>query len=995
MANSRKNTLNRSLSTVLIVLILVVTIASVVVGLISDGGVPRTEEILINEVMAGNKSAVVDNTGQYSDWIELYNPGANSVSLSGWGLSDSKTEPAKWAFPDVSIGPNEFLVVYCSKQDHRVVGEPLHTNFGLSSQGESVVLTNNLGTIVDYIAFDTMGSDMSLGRDPNDINHWVGFEAVTPGYINNQEGHIAYLDSLKVESTDLIVTEVMSSNAVTLLDDYGQPSDWVEIYNKGSAPVNLKGYGLSDKANKLLKWTFPDISIAPGQYLVIFCSGKGAPSDSEDTSHLHTNFAISNYEETIVLCSNRGQVLDTVDVPQLETDSSYALDQSTGNWSITVKPTPGYSNSDAGFVQWNDSKPQKSGLMITEAMTYNDKYASVGGAYYDWVEIYNGSGSSTQLAGYGLTDDTAKPLKWKFPDVTLGAGEYLIVYCSGLNTTSGSALHTNFRLSAAGETLALYDSSEQLLDSICAGGIPSDMSFGRIVGNKGFFYFQTPSPGGVNSGGAYGFAQSPLIELTGGSYRGEQTVTLSTTEQGAEIYYSTDGSVPTQNSTKYTGPITILETTALRARAFKADLLGSKTATATYLIDAPHTLPVVSLVTDPDNLFSTSYGIYVIGQGEDNPSANYPGANFWNDWERDVHFEYIQEDGELGVSFDGGIKLFGAYSRMKSQKGFSIWARSRYGTETIQYPFFDTRPYTEYKSIVLRAGGQDCTQSKIRDIVITDLVREYSNMEVAAYKTCVVYINGDYWGIYNIREKINKYMIAQHNDIADPESIDLLFGNGRVMVGDATDYNNMIEYITNNDITDPNVYARVCDWMDVENFMDWIICEAWTNNADLGNIKFWRSQGEDGKWRWIFYDFCWGMYNPEMDGIARMTDPDGMGAGHSVSTVLIRTLLKNATFKQQFLQRCALHFNTTFAPDRVQAKINECVALIEDEIGRDRERWDSGTAESWKNLQIAKMESFAKVRSGYMIYFVRRYFSLTEAQTIEIFGSAGVVPPES
>ncbi len=995
MANSRKKTLNRSLSTTLVVLILLVTIASLVVGTINDDGVLRTEEILINEVMAGNKSAVVDDTGVYSDWIELYNPGAEAVSLSGWGLSDSKNEPAKWAFPDVSIGPNGYIVVYCSKQDHRETDRPLHTNFGLSSQGESVVLTNNLGTVVDYITFDSMGGDMSLGRDLADTTQWVRFEAVTPGYANNAEGHSAYLESLKADSSDLVITEVMSSNAVTLTDDYGLPSDWVEIYNAGNEPVALMGYGLSDKANKLMKWTFPDVSIAPGQYLVIFCSGKGAPKEPDDTTHLHTNFSISNYEEAVVLCSNRGQVLDTVEVPQLETDSVFALDQSSGSWNVTVKPTPGYANTDEGFVQWNDSKSVKGGLMIAEAMTYNDRYASVSGSYYDWVEIYNGTGSSVHLLGYGLTDDTAKPLKWKFPDVTLGAGQYLVVYCSGLNTQSASTLHTNFRLSAAGETLALYDAAEQPVDSMCVGDVPSNMSFGRVVGNKGFFYFQSPSPGSANSGGAYGFAQKPVIELAGGSYRGSQSVSMSTAEQNAEIRYTTNGSTPTQSSAKYTGAITVNKTTALRARAFKSNLLGSTVATATYLIDAPHNLPVVSLVTDPDNLFSNSYGIYVLGPGEDNPDANYPGANFWKDWERDVHFEYIQEDGKLGVALDGGIKIFGAYSRMKEQKGFSIWARNRYGTDTIQYPFFDTRPYTEYKTIVLRAGGQDATQSKIRDIVITDLVREYSNMEVSAYRQCVVYINGAYWGIYNLREKINKYMIAQHNDVADPESIDLLVGNGRVMVGDNSDYDNMIDYITSNDITDPAVYARVCDWMDMENYMDWIICEAWTNNADLGNVKFWRVHGEDGKWRWIFYDFCWGMYNPTMDGIARMTDPDGMGAGHGVSTVLIRALLKNDTFKQQFLQRCALHFNTTFAPDRVQAKINECVAAIEDEIGRDRERWDSGTAESWRNSQITKMESFAKVRSGYMIYFVRKYFNLTEAQTVDIFGSAGVIPPVS
>ncbi len=148
---------------------------------------------------------------------------------------------------------------------------------------------------------------------------------------------------------------------------------------------------------------------------------------------------------------------------------------------------------------------------------------------------------------------------------------------------------------------------------------------------------------------------------------------------------------------------------------------------------------------------------------------------------------------------DAGIRIFGAFSRFKDQKGFSIRARERYGSATIDYPFFDTRPYTSYKSITLRAGAQDCTQSKIRDIVITDLVRETTTLDVAAYKQSVVYINGQYWGIYNIREKINKYMLAQHHNLSNPENIDLIVGDATALVGSTDNYNQMIDYVTSNE----------------------------------------------------------------------------------------------------------------------------------------------------------------------------------------------------
>ncbi len=995
MAQARKQ-LNKSFSMTLVILIVVISIASIIVGSINKNGVLRTEKILIYEVMAGNKSAVVDDTGAYSDWIELYNPGSAAVSLSGWGLSDQKSQPVKWAFPDVVMQPGSYLLLYCSKLDHRDISKPLHTNFSLSNNGEDVVLTDNLGTVVDYITFDTMGSDVSMGRDPLSGGNWISFEAVTPGYPNNPSGHAAFLASLKAGASDLRISEVMSSNATTLADDYGLASDWVEIYNGGKAAVNLQGYGLSDKANKLMKWVFPNVTLSPGKYLLVYCSGKGQAKDTADTTHLHTNFAISNYQESIVLSSNKGQVLDTVDVPQLETDRAYALDLNTKAWGKTVKPTPGFPNTDDGYQQWNNSKAQKTGLMLTEAMTFNSKYAAVNSQYYDWVELYNGTSASVNLKGYGLTDDTGKPLKWKFPDVTLLAGQYLLVYCSGLNSTSGSALHTNFRLSGAGEVVALYNAAGENIDAIGVGDVPSNMSFGRNVDSKGFFYFQTPTPGSANSGGAFGFAQSPVIQLAGGSYRGAQSVTITSGENDAEIRYTTDGSIPTQNSNMYSGPVAVAKTTALRARAFKTNMLGSTTVTSTYLIDAPHNLPIVSLVTDPDNLFGRETGIYTIGTGTDDSTTNganatYPGANFWKNWERDVHFEYIQEDGKLGVSTDGGIRIFGAFSRKMDQKGLSIFARSRYGTDTIDYPFFTTRPYTQYKSIVLRPSGQDAQMTKFRDIMLTSLVRDTTTLEVSAYRQSVLYINGQYWGIYNIREKINKYMLAQHNNIADPESIDLLVANGSALVGDNDDYRALINYVKSHDLSDASAYNYVASQIDIQNYMDWIICEAWTNNADLGNVKFWRERTPGSKWRWIFYDLDWACFNPGLDGIKRVFNPGGMGA-HGIDNTLLLGLIKNPGFKTQFIERCVFHFKNTFATDRVLAKIEECKKIIEDEIGRDRTRWEDGTVAGWQG-QIDKVVSFVKVRTDYMVYFVRSYFSLSEQQTVQLFGSSGKQPP--
>lgn len=999
MSQKKQEKMNKKLTIFLIIAITLVAVGSLLLSIFLPQGTPTSQKILINEVMASNKSAVVDDTGQYSDWIELYNPSDSAVSLSGWGLSDSKSVPVKWAFPDVEIPAGGYMVIYCSKQDHRDEENALHTNFGLSADGEAVVLTDNLGNIVDYIGFEQMPSDTSLGRDPEDQNKWKQFEKVTPGFPNTDQGHTAYMASLQTGESTLKITEVMSTNIVTLSDDYGEAPDWVEIYNSGDKEINLKGYGLSDKPNKAMKWTFPEVTIQPQQYLIVYCSGKGQAKMEGDNTYLHTNFRISNYEETIVLSSPKGQVLDSVEVPQLKADTSYALNLSTKKWSVTSQATPGKANTDAGFRDFTQQASPTSNVFLSEAMLYNDTIKSAGDKYYDWVELYNAGSTAVNLKGWGITDDTEKPLKWKFPDVTIGPGEYLVVYCSGLDKTSGGELHASFRLSSKGEVLGLTDNTGKIVDHLCAGNVPSNMSFGRQLGSTGFFYFPNPSLGSANSGGAYGFAQTPVIETPGGSFRGAQQVTISTQEEGAVIRYTTDGSTPTSSSPQYTGPITVSKTTPIRARAFKDALLGSTTATTTYFIDVPHTLPIVSLVSDPDNLFGYERGIYTIGKGTDDSalgeSAQYKGANFWNDWEREAHFEYVQEDGKVGVSLDGGVKIFGAYSRKMDQKGLSFFARSRYGTDMIEYPLFETRPYTEYKSIVLRASGQDALMTKIRDITITDLIRENTNVEVAAFRQAVLYINGQYWGIYNIREKINKYMIAQHNDIENPENIDLLVANSRVLVGDNSDYKALEDYIETHDVTDPEVYAEIGRRMDIQNFIDWNIIEAWSNNADLGNIKYWRERSPEGKWRWIAYDFDWAFFhsNPNsLNGLARITNEKGMGATGGISTMILRRLLQNSTFKELFLERYAYHLSNTFATDRVLAKIEELSSNIEDEIGRDRERWDSGTVDGWRN-QLKRMTNFVEVRNGYMIYFAREYFGLSEQETIERFGSAGTKPP--
>ncbi len=981
-----------------------------------DAKVAEGSYIYINEIMSGNKTAVLDNQGQYSDWFELYNPNDAQVDLTGWGLSDNQKKPIEWTFPNVSIPANGYILVYCSGKPQSVAGKPLHANFRLSSKGDAIILTDNKGAVVDKMEVPAMDANTSYGRTTADPTKWAQFPKFTPGFTNDDNGYAQYVASLQLpadQKPSVVLSEMMAKNTTIFKDDTGQYSDWIEITNTGGSDVNLKGFGLSDEDANPMKWKFPDISIKPGEYLVVFCSGATSPPDSTDKKALHAPFRLSTYQGVAVLSDTMGRAIDRVTTKELGSDMSFA--RKPEGWAATSKPTPGYPNTDAGYTDFTKNNPVALGdVVISEASNTNlSTIASAKGNYYDWVEVHNVSSHAVNLKDFALTDNTANPSKWRFPEKTLDAGAYLTVFVSGYNVTNpDQQLNTNFRLNSTSELIALFDKDGKLLDRVPVENLRANMSVGRKDGDTGFFYFATSTPGAANSGGARETLPIPATSVQPGKYKNAQKVTLTAAE-GAKIYYTTDGSDPTTGSKLYTGEISVIpETgdrpegtfpagTVIRAIAAKDGYIPSATMTASYFIDVPHTLPIVSLVTDPKNFFDENTGIYVHGPQPlgQNP---YREANWWNNVEKPAHFEYIDEDGKLGVGLDAAVRIQGQFSRANPNKGLSILARPQYGYSTINYPFFSSRPYTEYKDIVLRPGGQDTHITGIRDVLVSSIVEGQVNCDIQAYKQCVLYINGQYWGINNIREKINEHFVAQHNGI-DPASVDLLRMNGgdkEIIAGTNADWKTLKSYVENHDLTVKENYDFVTSQIDVKSYMDFIISEMYVANTDQANVKFYREHKAGAKWKWILYDFCWTFADPKHDSVGKYLDPAGTGVGHGLNNTMIRKLLQNPDFKQKFLNRFAELLKTTFSKERVTAKLNEVVNAINEEKKKDKQRWPktwgdngAGTYESWKNLHLKNLKAYIDQRGPYLIYSVQKYFSLSNDQVMTIFGTAGKAPP--
>ncbi|MGI6113614.1 MAG: CotH kinase family protein, partial [Mahellales bacterium] len=352
------------------------------------------------------------------------------------------------------------------------------------------------------------------------------------------------------------------------------------------------------------------------------------------------------------------------------------------------------------------------------------------------------------------------------------------------------------------------------------------------------------------------------------------------------------------------------------------------------------------------------------------------GANFWKDMEKKMHIEFFDEEGKPGLEMDAGLKVFGAYGRAMEKKSLAVHARNIYGSDSIKYPFFHDKDILEFKSIVLRTSGQDATMSKIRDGFMTTLARRMG-LDAQAHRPAVLYINGEYWGLYNIREKISEHFIAGNHGVPI-EHIDLLEANGRVKFGQREDYDELIKFVKNNDMRLAKNYEYVKTQVDIQNFIDYEIAIMYFGNTDSGNIRFWRDRRPEGRWRWIVYDQDWAFFNVNHNTVWYLTNPEGHGIGLNFSNALMYNLLKNQEFKDEFVARFAYHLKNTFKTEDVIALIDQFAARIDSEVPADCERW-GGTYEGWKKY-VQRLRDFAIKRPAILKGYIQQELGLSNQE---------------
>lgn len=636
-------------------------------------------------------------------------------------------------------------------------------------------------------------------------------------------------------------------------------------------------------------------------------------------------------------------------------------------------------------------------VVINELLTsningiVNPKY----GEYYDWIELYNPSDSLIDLSEYFMTDDIENPTKWQFPLQTfIDSNSYLIIWADDKNLE----LHTNFKLSSDGEQLLLFTKDTVVVDSVSFGKQRDDISYGRDTSFVNWKYFGEPSPGFINATNGTAnnkLSDPPKFSLESGLYSPGLTLELSSQKEG-KIYYTIDATLPTQSSgILYESPINIDSTSIIRAIFIEDNLLPSKLISNSYFIGESSNLPVISLVTDPKNLWDDEIGINTIGT---NGVLKWGvKANYWQEWERPVSIQFFEENKSLEFNMDAGLAINGARRNML-QKSFRILVRKKYGQEAINYKIFPNKEIRNYSSFVLRNGGYpEFRFTMIRDGFIQDLLSENMDIEYQAYRPSVLYLNGKYWGIFNIREKQNEDYLKE-NTGADPNNLDLLEYNMSVIEGDKYHYKHMIDFITSNDLSITENYDSVQQWMEIDNFINYQIAQIYIANIDwpANNIKYWRPKSENGKWRWLLFDLDGGFglnTNYDFNSIEHATAENSTEWNNKPwSTFLLRNLLKNEEFKTLFIQKFAAHISYSFNPEVVLVKIDEYQEKLENEFPKHITRWATdclptnpeskdgclyNDINEWYSY-LAIMKEFGEKRPAYMLQNLKEYFEISD-----------------
>lgn len=930
------------------------TIGLVAVLLLASLRARGAEVIVLNELMSSNGSGLTDENGDAPDWFELFNAGSQAVNLQGWGVSDDHSRPFKWVFRSTSLDPGAFLVVFASGKDRQPESQP-------------PLAPNTLSGMRLWLRADQVNPN-----DPSQVRR-AGATVFVRQW-NDQSG---------------------LGNHATQAGEASQPA-WVASGLAGQPSLRFDG------ANDQLLLPRP---LATNSFclVAVFRTSQSHEVDPEGSSGVggvsgqRYLFGVQHGGD---FNSGAGISVGTNGVSVYEHGSSYMPALAVYAGPVGTNPTVLAVNYDAKHPSL-DLQGLLRSAGVTSPRAQVTAPVEIGlGAY----GAFGGDLAEVLLYDRPLTESERRSLGRYFAD------KYGIVI--------PQPRHTSFQLNAGGEELQLTRPDGTVSDYVQFGPIARDVSWGRRPDGAGpFLFFTQPTPGSSNSTPAAAeLLADPAFSHPGGFHTNAFDLTLSVTNLEAEVHYTLDGSEPTPASPMYQVPLPmrnragtangismiptvpggplpsgeVFKAWVVRARAFKPNALPSGIVTRTYWVDTRgrgrYTLPVISLATDRANFFDNALGIYVPG---DAPGGNYSQRS--PEWERPVHIEFYETNNLAAFAQEAGVKIHGNTSQGFPIKGLDLDGTGGKGRKPFRYQIFPDRPRREFEHFLLRPTGHDQLMAFMRDELMQSLGAE-TGAESQASRACVVFINGEYWGLHYLKEKEDADFVAYYGD-HPADDLDYLEGYAAAKAGDVAHYQSMIDFIAARDLRVPENYAEVQTRMEVPNYIDYKVCEIFYYRWDIGNHRLWRPRTPEGRWRWLQFDndVGWGGFWAEQPAwqfnmLAADLTPSGSLHDHNneTTTFLLRRLMDNADFRRDFVNRFQDLLNTLFQPAHTMARIDRMASTLAPEMSEHTRRWRApASLTEWRNY-VDYLRTYATNRPAYARDHLRQRFGLEEPCTLSL-----------
>jgi len=611
--------------------------------------------------------------------------------------------------------------------------------------------------------------------------------------------------------------------------------------------------------------------------------------------------------------------------------------------------------------------PLKAQVLINEYSCSNEStITDPFGKYSDWVELYNPGSTAVTLSGLYLSDDPAELLKWQIPaGVTLPAGGRRMIYCNDRGSLSGTTINAKFKLTQTkGEWFIIADASSVILDSVKLKITQQDHSRGRTTDGAGTWaLFNNPTPNAPNSGAKTDYAPKVSFSLAGGFYSGPQSIALSCPDPTATIRYTTNGSLPLATSPAYAGtPIAVTATTLLRARAFPASssYLPSFGEHNTYFINETIS-PNFNVISVGGNYNSFFYGW---------AGDIYSTIEFWD---KGHNFRFKQE----GRSSPHGNDSW-SYC---DQKGFRYYAEDELGVAgSMDYQFFQNTPRDTYKVIIIKAAGSDnypgynSRACHIRDVFSQTLAGDYNlEFDYRRYDATVLFVNGQYWGIYEIRDHVdNDYTEYYYGQKKGKVDILKYWGGMNVEDGSDTGYVNLYNYILANPMSVPANYAHVKQFLNVKSFAQYFIFNTFLVNSDMlnWNTMWWRGRAGAGvKWKFALWDQDNVLdLGENFTGLGTTTAENSpcdlfdqfLGNPNIMHTDMLVRLMQSPEFAQLYNDQFIELLNGPLNCEVALPHLDSLIANIEPEMTKQIARW-GGSYTQWQ-ANVAHMRQQLEYR---------------------------------